>query len=50
MCGRPISRNPYCLENAAEAHAAWTMGWREFDWYFQIRGQDEAARWLAAAS
>jgi hypothetical protein len=48
--GRPITANPYDPRFAAEAHAAWAIGWREGRWHLEIRGQEEAARWLREAA
>lgn len=50
FCGRPPDRNPYCEQNAQEAWGAWAFGWQEADWYLDVRGQEEAARWLREAA
>lgn len=46
FCGRPITANPYCGVNATEAHAAWAIAWKEANAVLEMRGQEEAARWL----
>ncbi len=50
FCGRPRDRNPYCRENAEQAWHSWDFGWTEADWYLDIRGQEEARRWLGEAA
>ena len=50
VCGRPVEANPYCPIYAEEAHRVWLLGWREADWFIEIRGQEEAARWLREAA
>jgi hypothetical protein len=47
--GRPLGKNPYCEENAGEAWRVWALGWKEADWYINMRGQAEARRWLQEA-
>ena len=49
FCGRPQHANPYSPEYAAEAWHASQFGWTEADWYLDIRGQEEARRWLGDA-
>lgn len=44
--GRPLEANPYCKENAEEAWRIWQLGWTEADWFIEVRGQEEASRWL----
>lgn len=44
--GRPLDKNPYCKENAAEAWRLWALGWNEADWYIDARAQEETSRWL----
>ena len=48
FCGRPEHANPYAPE--LDAYEAWQYGWAEADWLLQIRGQEEAARWLREAA
>ncbi len=48
--GRPLLENPYNLEVAPEFHAAWAIAWREADEQLEIRGQQEATRWLSQAA
>lgn len=48
FCGRPFSQNPYSRTDAAEAFEARGWGWEEADYYLELRGQEEAQRWLAA--
>jgi hypothetical protein len=50
FCGRPLQANPYSPTFAADAHAGWVFGWREADYLLEIRGQDEARRWLTEAA
>jgi hypothetical protein len=49
FCGRPLDANPYCLENAATEWDAWDLGWRTADDLLDVRGAEEARRWLEAA-
>lgn len=44
--GRPRSQNPYSPESARHGWEAWLLGWDHADWVVDVRGQDEAARWL----
>jgi hypothetical protein len=50
FCGRPLDANPYCPVNAQDAHAAWVIAWKEADAVLEMRGQEEAARWLREAA
>jgi hypothetical protein len=50
FCGRPLHANPYCPTYAAEGHAAWVFGWREADELLELRGEEEARRWLTEAA
>ena len=50
FCGRPDDANPYSEDYAQEAWASWLFGWREADVLLDWRGQEEAQRWLEAAS
>jgi hypothetical protein len=46
FCGRPRIRNPYAPRHAADAHEAWDLGWADADYLLEIRGRQQAARWL----
>lgn len=48
IAGRPRSDCPYSPLSALDLHAAWLMGWDECAEQLELRGQEEAARWLAA--
>ena len=48
--GRPRSANPYNPACALDAWSAWQLGWDEGDWLLEIRGREEAARWLGEAA
>lgn len=50
VCGRPIDRNPYSRGSAGDAADAWDYGWEEAAWVIDMRGQEEAARWLREAA
>jgi len=50
FAGRPYDANPYCTDNAPEAHAAWAIAWREAGDLLDMRGQEEASRWLREAA
>ena len=50
FCGRPRHANPYSLEYADEAWHAWDLGWGDADYLLDIRGQEEARRWLGEAA
>jgi hypothetical protein len=50
FCGRPRDRNPYCQENGQEAWSSWDFGWHNADWYLDVRGEEEASRWLQDAA
>jgi ribosome modulation factor len=50
FCGRPKDANPYCPETAADARYVWDWGWDEARDQLDVRGQEEAARWLRAAA
>jgi hypothetical protein len=47
--GRPSAANPYNPSCAREWFEAWQLGWDDGDYLLDIRGQEEATRWLAAA-
>jgi hypothetical protein len=49
FCGRPRTANPYSFESVRDGHEAWLMAWDETDLLLEMRGAEEAARWLAAA-
>ena len=46
FCGRPLERNPYSFGSAREAYHAWELGWLEADFLLEVRGGEEASRWL----
>jgi hypothetical protein len=46
FCGRPRERNPYSVEYARDAYEAWEWGWDEARFLLELRGQEEASRWL----
>lgn len=48
FCGRPREQNPY--NETLDAHEAWTYGWDEGRWLLEVRGDEEATRWLGDAS
>ena len=50
FCGRPRVQNPYQREPAAGAWEAWDLGWVEAEALLDLRGQEEAARWLREAA
>jgi hypothetical protein len=47
FCGRPQNRNPYAA--GSDSAEAWDYGWAEADETLELRGQQEAARWLTRA-
>lgn len=49
-CGRPRGENPYSYTSALDAHFAWAWGWDEAKMQLELRGQEEAARWLSEAA
>jgi hypothetical protein len=49
FCGRPRRANPYSYATAREGFEAWLVGWDEAGELLEVRGAEEAARWLAAA-
>ena len=49
FCGRPRHANPYALEFAADEWHAWDLGGGNGDYLLDIRGQEEARRWLEVA-
>ncbi|HZG35788.1 MAG TPA: hypothetical protein VEY87_08065 [Gaiellaceae bacterium] len=48
FCGRPREHNPY--DPTLHAAEAWFYGWDEGRWLLELRGQEEAARWLREAA
>jgi hypothetical protein len=50
FCGRPLDANPYNPIHAMDAYAAWTVAWKEAEAVLEMRGQEEAARWLREAA
>jgi hypothetical protein len=50
FCGRPLYRNPYAPTIAQPQFEAWEYGWQEADHLLDVRGQEEASRWLAEAA
>lgn len=41
--GRPLDRNP---ASAAHAFRVWDFGWKEADFFIDVRGEEKAQRWL----
>jgi hypothetical protein len=50
ILGRPRARNPYSFTEAGDPHDAWDAGWNEADFLLELRGQQEARRWLGEAA
>jgi len=50
FCGRPQDRNPYSAEYAPQDWDAWDLGWLTADDLIEIRGAEEARRWLREAA
>lgn len=48
FCGRPLAQNPYAA--GYDAADAWAWGWGEADELLEMRGQEEATRWLNEAA
>ena len=48
--GRPRDANPYSEDYAEQAWHSWDFGWQTGGWYLDVRGQEEAARWLRDAA
>lgn len=46
FCGRPRDRNPYSIANCPLDVEAWDLGHIEAGLLLELRGQEEAARWL----
>jgi hypothetical protein len=50
ILGRPRSQNPYCRDHARECWSSWDLGWHEASELLEMRGQEEASRWLREAA
>jgi len=50
FCGRPAQRNPYSQLSAPDYREAWLLGWDEANHLLDIRGAEEARRWLTEAA
>jgi hypothetical protein len=50
FCGRPRAVNPYSLAGARGYWEAWLLGWDQADFLLEIRGSEEAPRWLREAA
>lgn len=53
FCGRPRNQNPYARQITGEEWDywdAWDLGWADADHLLDMRGQEEAARWLREAA
>jgi hypothetical protein len=50
FCGRPRHACPYSLEYALDAFHAWDLGSGDADYLLDIRGEQEARRWLEDAA
>lgn len=50
FCGRPEWANPYSREYASGAWHAWQLAWREAHVLLEMRGAEEASRWLREAA
>jgi hypothetical protein len=50
FCGRPRTANPYSFESARDGFEGWLLGWDEADLLLEMRGAEEAARWLREAA
>jgi hypothetical protein len=48
--GRPRTRCPYDWRAASDYAEAWFVGWDNADHLLDIRGQEEARRWLEEAA
>jgi len=44
FCGRPLGANPY--DQALDSSEAWRYGYVEAKWQLDVRGEEEARRWL----
>lgn len=50
ILGRPRSQNPYCRDHAADCWENWSFGWDEASELLEMRGREEASRWLHEAA
>ena len=50
FCGRPRDANPYSKTYAREWFEAWLFGWDDASWLLEMRGEQEARRWLEEAA
>jgi hypothetical protein len=50
FCGRPRHANPYSFEFARQWWEAWQLGWNDASWLLEMRGEEEARRWLREAA
>jgi hypothetical protein len=50
FCGRPRNHNPYSSTSARDHFEMWTWGWDGADELLELRGREEAARWLREAA
>jgi hypothetical protein len=48
--GRPREANPYSKRYARRSWEAWLLGWDDANWLLEIRGEEEARRWLREAA
>jgi hypothetical protein len=50
FCGRPRNQNPYDRTCAREWFEAWAIGWDDAAHLLEVRGKEEARRWLDVAA
>jgi hypothetical protein len=50
FCGRPREANPYSREYARDDYEMWDLAWVEARELLELRGEEEAARWLREAA
>jgi hypothetical protein len=48
--GRPREANPHSEDYAEQPWNSWLFGWQNADWFIDMRGQEEARRWLEEAA
>ena len=48
FCGRPREQNPYARN--CDAFEWWDLGWEDADQLLEMRGAEEARRWLTEAA
>jgi hypothetical protein len=48
--GRPRQANPYSYESARDGFEGWLFGWDEAGFQLELRGAQEAARWLGGTA